>query len=117
MARKLLLYPERKRCRTCRRYFAFIVVLRQDCSEECAGLPEYPRSAEELPRRCRVWDSRESCWRPKIVYWTEPDAQRAARKQRSFWYLCDRETGGCGEYHLSKLSPEAYKARQEVSPR
>lgn len=93
-----LLYPERQRCRTCRRYFAFTVILRAYCSEECAGLPERPLNVEELPRQCRV--RRGGIWEKKAVWLSPSEAEEAARKQGKYWYSCDPPIG-CGRYHLA----------------
>jgi hypothetical protein len=99
MSRTPLLYPERVRCRTCRRYFGFLVILRAYCSEECAGKPERPIGVENLPRSCRVW--RDGVWEAKAVFFTPRSAAKAAKKNKIHWYLCEAEDG-CGMYHLSK---------------
>lgn len=101
MTTRLLLYPERQRCRNCRRYFAFEVVLRQYCSDECAGRPPRSSNVEDLPRSCRAWHSRERAWHAKQVFYTEREAQHAASRKGAHWYHCSAATG-CGEYHLSK---------------
>lgn len=58
MARAALLYPQRQRCRACRRCWSFDPPLRGlYCSPECAGRPEVP--LEDVngvlvpPRTCR----------------------------------------------------------------
>lgn len=99
MSRSPLLYPERVRCRTCRRYFGFVVILRAYCSEACAGKPDRPIKAEDLPRSCRV--RHNMVWVAKAVFFTPYAAAKAAKKNKIYWYLCDAETG-CGMYHLSK---------------
>lgn len=108
MSRKLLLYPERQRCRACRRYFGFIVILRQWCSEECAGV-EY--NLENAPRSCKVWDHEGGGWRWKQVWWSERQVKKACRKKgAAAWYRCD----GCWEYHLTKISPERWAELQDL---
>jgi len=86
-----LLFPERQRCRTCRAPFAFIVIDRQYCSYDCAGVQ--PPDVLAKPR---------SCWtdigEPKYCYFTPDDADRAARlhnearnpRDRLHAYYCDR---------------------------
>ena len=102
MPRPLSLYPERQRCRKCRRYFGFTVILRQWCSEECAGI-EY--NLATAPRSCKVRDRSSGAWRWKQVWWTEWSVQRACKaKGAGGWYRCD----GCWGYHLSKFSQERY---------
>jgi hypothetical protein len=99
MARELL-YPERQRCRACRRHFDFIVILRLYCSRSCAGLPEQPANTEDLPRKCRVREN--GVWRPKRVYFSPDEAERGMRANRNAsFYLCD-PPDGCGMYHTSK---------------
>lgn len=112
MGRKPLLYPERQRCRTCRRYFAFTVILRAYCSEECAGLPLRPIDVEDLPRQCRV--KHDGIWRAKAV-WNSPRlAAKAAKKQKIHWYACEPPVG-CGRYHLStKPGPYTGPTEEEI---
>lgn len=45
-----LVWPERKRCRACRKYFRKIVLRRLYCSYECAGVPE--PDPDIRPRQC-----------------------------------------------------------------
>lgn len=93
-----LLYPERKRCRTCRSYMDFTVILRLFCSRECAGLPEQPVDILELPRKCRV--RVDGTWRRKAVYFTPDEAETASIRQvTQNWYPCE-PPDGCGMYHL-----------------
>ncbi len=101
MSRKPLLYPDRPRCRACRRYFGFTVVLRMYCSHECAGLPEQSWGPEDLPRCCKVF--RDGEWRPKVRYYTARAAAKGAKKNGKNWYQCDGPEG-CGLYHLTKQS-------------
>lgn len=59
MSKKPLLYPQRQRCRVCRRYWSFSPPIRGlYCSPECAGRP--PLEMHEFngvmvpPRTCRT---------------------------------------------------------------
>lgn len=93
-----LLYPERQRCRICRRYFDFVVILRQYCSRSCAGLPEQPET-DETPRKCRVRIG--GVWYPKAVFFAPDEADRAVKRNgKSHYYLCE-PPDGCGMYHLA----------------
>jgi hypothetical protein len=88
---ELLLFPERRKCRKCRIKFTFIIIDRQYCSYDCAGI--VPPDVKEKPR---------SCWTdigdPKYCYFTPDDADRAARihnfdrtpRDRLHAYYCDR---------------------------
>ncbi len=99
--KRLLLYPERKKCWECGRYFAFAVIFRLYCSRECAGMPERPLDVAQWPRTCRVW--RDGAWEPKAVYLTPEEAQEAADLHHNHWYACEGAEG-CGMYHISKYS-------------
>jgi hypothetical protein len=107
--KKLLLYPERQRCRACRRFFGFVPILRQWCSEECAGVAYDLTTA---PRSCKVRDREDpSGWAWKQVWWTESDAKRACRRKgAAAWYQCD----GCWGYHLTKISRERWAELQDL---
>lgn len=99
---KVLLYPERKRCRSCRSYFGFEVVLRLYCSRKCAGLDPDPIKPQDLPRSCRVWDSRLNQWKPKRIFWSEYEARKFCKGKhlRYIWYLCDGPDG-CSLWHVA----------------
>lgn len=101
---RVLLHPERVRCRTCRKRFGFVILLRAYCSEECAGLPDRPINPEDLPRQCRV--KREGTWRAKDCYFSPREAEWAAKRARQYSYLCEPPIG-CGMYHLSSR-PKPY---------
>ena len=79
---KQLLYPERKRCRACRRYFCFEVIKGLYCSRECAGLPPLPvLPLEQLPRTCRTGRLGGKI-RAKTCYFTEAEALETMAAQR-----------------------------------
>jgi hypothetical protein len=97
----MLLYPQRQRCRACRKYFCFEVIYRLYCSAECAGLPNQP-GIMDLPRSCRVF--RDGEWVPKRSYRSYREAYRRsgqARNKGRVIYLCDGPDG-CGLYHIAK---------------
>ncbi len=112
MRGKNWVYPDRQRCLKCRRYFAFAVIQRLYCSEECAGVDA---SLGAAPRACKVLRGGE--WHWKRVWWSERAVKRAAKsKGAGGWYYCDGPRG-CLGYHLSKMSPEQYadKLAREAS--
>jgi hypothetical protein len=101
-----LLYPQRERCRTCRRYFGFTVISGLYCSRVCAGLPPdsnpvvpFPEDEDpaSLPRECR-----NTGWRgakPKVRYATLADAQEVVAEMNrasAEAYVC----GHCGYAHI-----------------
>jgi hypothetical protein len=104
-----LVWPERQRCRHCRRYFGFTVIQGLYCSRECAGLPTrsdpvpFRGNLADLPRECRNTNWRGA--RPKVRYVSEQDALEVAdemdstrRKLRpdAKVYQCSH----CGYYHI-----------------
>lgn len=51
----MLLYPERKRCRRCRRYLTLTIIDGLYCSMECAlQTPDDEADCLIVPRECRV---------------------------------------------------------------
>lgn len=98
-----LLYPQRQRCRTCRRFFGFIVHVRAFCSVECAEKGADLISPIDLPRCCRVRKTKgKGGWKAKLTFYGEEQAEEAAQREGSFWYRCEGD-GGCGHFHLSKF--------------
>lgn len=91
-----LVWPERQRCRACRKYFGFIVLRRLYCSYECAGLPEPDPDAR--PRQCfsKVpWIGLQ----PKRAFFSleAARANHAAQKDQT---LNAYECSNCLMYHL-----------------
>lgn len=95
----MLLYPQRRRCRACRRYFGFAVVLRMYCSQQCAGTPGLP-GVDTLPRSCRVLKFNPIRWEEKKSFLSSRLAEKTARTYRVRAYVCDGPEG-CGRFHLS----------------
>lgn len=91
-----LIYPDRQRCRTCRRYFGFEVLFGLYCTRDCAGLGPVPSNVEDWPRQCRSFDRRAGAWQPKVPFRTEEEAREAATRQDT-WYRCD----SCGSWHIA----------------
>jgi hypothetical protein len=92
-------YPQRSRCRACRKYLDFTVILMKYCSAKCAGISEQFSTVEDLPRKCKVRVSGR--WQRKAAYFTPAEAQAVIGRQRKTWYLCE-PPDGCGMYHLAK---------------
>lgn len=120
MPKKPLLYPQRQRCRTCRRYWSFSTPLRGlYCSPECAGRPPIPMSeingVQVPPRTCRqrlkingpntvprvVW---------KSVFANEADALRYNGRAGLHAYECPN----CWYWHLTHISREEWAEMQDL---
>lgn len=118
MPKKPLLYPERQRCRTCRRYWSFSIPIRGVyCSPECAGRPPIPMSdingVQVPPRTCRqrlkingpntvpkvVW---------KSVFASEADAMSFMKN--GYAYECPN----CWYWHRTKMSRERWAELQDL---
>ena len=92
-----LIYPERKRCMTCRSFFGFTILAGLWCSYECAGHPEPSKDPEDWPRQHRLH------WRvgrqAKKVYDSEQEATRSGRLPEPLnAYLCDY----CLTWHIGR---------------
>jgi hypothetical protein len=97
----VLLYPDRLRCRTCRRFFGFEVLEWLYCSMECARarIPDYVHPSQrpaDAPRTCRV--KRNGAWVWKHRYTSPRTARVRARQKGIRAYECPN----CGSWHLSK---------------
>lgn len=95
-----VLYPMRKRCRRCRRFFGPLVVAGLWCSYHCAGHPVPSDDPAEWPRHHLV-PSRPP--KPKRQYLSEAEA--AARPHGAV-YLC----WYCLTWHISSPKPEVAHA-------
>lgn len=96
-----LLYPERKRCLACRRYFGFLVVDGLYDSWECAGRHPLSSNPDDWPREHYV---PERPWRPKRekhAWLTLTEAERVASKFNKEAYQC----GFCCKYHIGSRNP------------
>jgi hypothetical protein len=92
-----LLYPQRKRCRTCRSYLDVIVLKRLYCCYECAGLPQ---PSGPVPRQCK-----NPTGARKRVFFTEDEAM-ASEPAREDKNLHAYECGYCHFIHLGHPSKD-----------
>lgn len=95
------LYPDRKRCMTCRRYFGFLVVDGLYDSYECAGRPNPDDTPPDLWPREHYVPRPGGERRPKAAFLSEKAAQRAAERHGKEAYRC----GFCGDWHIGSRSP------------
>lgn len=119
---KTILYPQRQRCRTCRRYWGFGPVLRLlYCSPECAGRPPIPMSEVNgvlvPPRTCRTIlrgarPGGTPRFRWKAVFATEEEANAFGRRNGAHHaYECPN----CWWWHNTSRGPrEDLREEQEV---
>ncbi len=95
-----LVYPQRKRCGTCRGFFGFMVLAGLWCSHECAGHPPPSAEAADWPREHYVplgWHGQRGR-RAKQVFDSEQEAERTARQMGKDPYLCSY----CLSWHIGK---------------
>lgn len=116
-----LIYPQRQRCRACRRYWGFYVPLRGlYCTPECAGRPDIPMSVvngvELPPRTCRTRavmngpTSPPRRWQWKRVYATEAEALEFGRRNGTpNAYECPN----CWWWHTSSNKDRYWRANAE----
>lgn len=97
---KALVYPERKRCLTCRGFFGFTILAGLWCSYECAGHPEPSRDPRDWPRGHRLhWSLR----RAKRVFDSEAEARACQGTRGKTPYLCDY----CLTWHVGSWTPNS----------
>lgn len=118
---KELVYPERQRCRACRRYFGFEVIQGLYCRRECAGLPSLPDPSRQpeafgpvpdapvldLPRCCRTVHRRNRAARPKVRYLRPEDASAVRSCMTSETLPEIYQCPHCSYWHLGTWHPSA----------
>lgn len=95
------LYPNRQRCKKCRKSFTDIVVAGEYCSYRCGGFPSPAKTIAEAPRGCKrevngSWGYKTRFKAPSEVppkYQSDPSTNI---------YLCDN----CRHYHIGHSRPE-----------
>lgn len=92
-------FPDRKRCMTCRRYFGFTVIDGLYDSWGCAGRTDPDLAPpEDWPREHYVPQAGGGR-KPKRAFLEERKARRAATRNRKEAYRC----GYCGQWHIGSL--------------
>lgn len=94
-----LVWPQRKRCRACRRFWPEPTIKGMFCSMTCAGLPEPGVDLEQAPRGCKVrtlGPPGSPFWAWKVRYRTQEEAMRVPQPGLTV-YECDH----CGHWHRS----------------
>lgn len=102
-----LLYPERKRCAACRKYFCWSVIDGLYDSRECAGLEPLSDDPADWPREHYVRDHDRPV-RKKVDWLYEDRAKRKARKEGKEAYRCNY----CFGWHIGSRNPN-----EPVAPR
>lgn len=103
-----LIYPERKRCRTCRKFFGFELIDGLYCSGDCVPYPYQEVVVDELPRTCRTRDRNGGGgggWRLKLVF---PDEESARRAKKRYGSGCYYQCPNCHRWHLAKKPYQDY---------
>lgn len=94
-------YPQRQRCKTCRKGFGNLVIAGEFCSYRCGGFPEPAKNIADAPRGCKrevngSWGYKTKFKSPSEVppkYQNDPSTNI---------YLCDN----CRHYHIGHSRPE-----------
>lgn len=95
------LYPDRKRCMTCRQYFGFLVVDGLYDSYECAGRPRPEDTPPDQWPREHYVPMPGGVRQPKAVFLSERAARRAGERHGKDAYRC----GFCRNWHIGTRSP------------
>jgi hypothetical protein len=101
-------YPQRQRCKTCRKGFSDTILAGLYCSYRCGGFAAPAKTIEEAPRSCKrqVNDS----WGYKTRYKSEIEVPEKYRSDPSTnIYLCDN----CKFYHIGHSRPDATEVPRE----
>lgn len=96
---KLWVYPDRKRCFKCRKYFGFLILDGLYDSYECAG--RQPENPDDWPREHFVPVKGTNLKKPKHVFLTLREAQREAKRTGKTAYQC----GYCANFHVGTQKP------------
>lgn len=103
------LFPQRQRCKTCRKGLGQSVqdpvYLGLYCTPRCAGVAAPATRPEDAPRECRT--QRDGRWAWKRRYRSEseiPDKLRA--DPSTSWYTCSH----CAHWHVGRTLVELKKA-------
>lgn len=93
------LYPQRQRCRACRRFFGPLVVRGQWCSYHCAGMDVPSSDPADWPRQHFTRRGISGPRIPKSSFNSEAEAEERAQRtndQQLTIYLCRY----CGTWHM-----------------
>src|SRR5262245_27937176 len=100
-----LLWPQRKRCRKCRRYFGFAVVAWLYCSYECADIP-VPLLGD-LPRQCFLSPKRGGHAKKGFVLREDAEAHvQAQQRNGKDPYLGVYPCEHCSHFHIGHRYPQ-----------
>lgn len=121
----VLLWPERRRCRSCRRFLDFEVFERLYCSRACSGWQPVIKGAgalDEVPRQCKVIlkvrDGRVVKARRKRPYPSREIAELARDDASADIYRCEH----CQAFHVgheynAPRPPAPVRVKAPVVPR
>jgi hypothetical protein len=102
------LYPQRQRCKTCRKGFTDIVLEGLYCSYRCGKFTAPTSNIEDTPRSCK----REvnGSWGYKTRFKSEQEVPQKYRDDPSTnIYICDN----CHTYHIGHSRPDATEVPRE----
>lgn len=99
------IYPERQRCKTCRKKLESIILEGMFCSNKCGKLTPAAKTIAEAPRGCKrqldgKWD-----YKTRYVYPNQVPEKFKADPTTNI-YLCDN----CHCWHIGHSRPEEYES-------
>ena len=98
-------YPQRQRCKTCRKKFGSLVLAGLYCSYSCGNFPSPAANVADAPRGCKREANGRWDYKTKFLY--EDQVPEKYRKDASTnIYLCDN----CRMYHIGHSRPETLEA-------
>lgn len=101
-------YPQRQRCKKCRKSLSETVLAGQYCSYKCGGFASPAKTIEDAPRSCK----REinNVWGYKTRFKSELEVPEKYRNDPSTnIYLCEN----CKFYHIGHSRPDATEVPRE----
>lgn len=105
-----ILYPERQRCKTCRKGFSSQVLGGMYCSYRCGKYPTPAKTLTEAPRGCKR--QVDNTWGYKTRYNAPSEVPVKYRNDPSTnIYLCDN----CRTYHIGHSRPDETPVSQELT--
>lgn len=108
---KQKLYPERKRCVTCRSALRDIVIKQLYCSYACSDMPAPLEDIDKAPRECKTERENQWHWKKKWLYDGQVP-QRIREDPSTNLYTCNY----CGYIHIGHSRPKTEEKGTVLDP-